>query len=43
MQQTLKRYFGETLTEKILDNEGDIKGDNIGFRYLLLIFRPTQQ
>ena len=29
MQQTLKRYFGETLTEKILDNEGDIKGDNI--------------
>ena len=29
MQKTLKRYFGETLTEKILDNEGDIKGDNI--------------
>ena len=29
MQQTLKRYFGETLTEKILDNEGDLKGDNI--------------
>ena len=29
MQQTLKRYFGETLTEKILDNDGDIKGDNI--------------
>ena len=29
MQQTLKRYFGETLTEKILDNEGDLQGDNI--------------
>ena len=29
MQQTLKGSFGETLTEKILDNEGDIKGDNI--------------
>ena len=29
MHQTLKRYFGETLTEKILDNEGDLKGDNI--------------
>ena len=29
MQQTLKRYFGETLTEKILDNDGDVKGDNI--------------
>ena len=29
MQQTLKRYFGETLTEKILDNEGDLIGDNI--------------
>ena len=29
MQQTLKRYFGETLTEKILDNEGDLKGDDI--------------
>lgn len=29
MQQTLKRYFGEVLTEKILDNEGDLKGDNI--------------
>ena len=29
MQQTLKRYFGETLTEKILDNQGDLKGDNI--------------
>ncbi len=29
MQKTLKRYFGETLTEKILDNEGDLKGDNI--------------
>ena len=29
MQQTLKRYFGETLTEKILDNEGDLEGDNI--------------
>ena len=29
MQQTLKRYFGETLTEKILDDQGDLKGDNI--------------
>ena len=29
MQKTLKRYFGETLTEKILDNQGDLKGDNI--------------
>ena len=29
MQKTLKRYFGETLTEKILHNEGDLKGDNI--------------
>ena len=29
MQETLKRYFGETLTEKILVNEGDLKGDNI--------------
>ena len=29
MQQTLKRYFGENLTEKILDNQGDLKGDNI--------------
>lgn len=29
MQQTLKRYFGEILTEKILDNQGDLKGDNI--------------
>jgi len=29
MQETLKRYFGEILTEKILDNEGDLKGDNI--------------
>lgn len=29
MQKTLKRYFGEVLTEKILDNEGDLKGDNI--------------
>jgi len=29
MQQTLKRYFGKTLTEKILDNDGDLKGDNI--------------
>ena len=29
MQETLKRYFGENLTEKILDNKGDIKGDNI--------------
>ena len=29
MQQTLKRYFGETLTEKMLTNEGEIQGDNI--------------
>tara|TARA_Y100000748_G_scaffold40870_1_gene30084 strand:+ start:315 stop:1595 length:1281 start_codon:yes stop_codon:yes gene_type:complete len=29
MQQTLKRYFGERLTEKMLDNEGEIQGDNI--------------
>ncbi|MBA65810.1 MAG: hypothetical protein CMG55_08420 [Candidatus Marinimicrobia bacterium] len=29
MQETLKRYFGESLTEKILDNKGDLKGDNI--------------
>ena len=29
MQETLKRYFGESLTEKILVNEGDLKGDNI--------------
>ena len=29
MQKTLKRYFGENLTEKILTNEGDLKGDNI--------------
>ncbi len=29
MQKTLKRYFGEALTEKILVNEGDLKGDNI--------------
>ena len=29
MQKTLKRYFGEKLTEKILDNKGDLKGDNI--------------
>ena len=29
MQETLKRYFGENLTEKILDNKGDLKGDNI--------------
>ena len=29
MQQTLKRYFGETLTEKILDDDGDLKGDSI--------------
>ena len=29
MQETLKRYLGETLTEKILDNKGDLKGDNI--------------
>ena len=29
MQETLKRYFGETLTEKILTNEGELTGDNI--------------
>ena len=29
MQQTLKRYFGDLLTEKILHNHGEIKGDNI--------------
>ena len=29
MQKTLKRYFGENLTEKILTNKGDLKGDNI--------------
>ncbi len=29
MQETLKRYFGENLTEKILENAGDLKGDNI--------------
>ena len=29
MQETLKRYFGETLTEKILLDEGELKGDNI--------------
>ena len=29
MQKTLKRYFGETLSEKILDDKGDLKGDNI--------------
>ena len=29
MQKTLKRYFGENLTEKILTNEGDLEGDNI--------------
>ena len=29
MQKTLKRYFGENLTEKILTNDGDLKGDNI--------------
>ena len=28
MQKTLKRYFGETLSEKILDDQGDLK-DNI--------------
>ena len=28
MHQTLKRYFGENLTEKILDNQGSLKGDN---------------
>ena len=29
MRQTLKRYFGGKLTEKILKNEGDLSGDNI--------------
>ena len=29
MRETLKRYFGEKLTEKILHNQGDLKGDNI--------------
>ena len=29
MRQTLKRYFGKNLTEKILHNQGDLKGDNI--------------
>ena len=29
MQETLKRYFGETLTEKILVNKGNLTGDNI--------------
>ena len=29
MQETLKRYFGETLTEKILTNEGELTGDNM--------------
>ena len=29
MQKTLKRYFGENLTEKILTNKGDLKGDNL--------------
>ena len=29
MQKTLKRYFGETLTKKLLDDQGDLKGDNI--------------
>ena len=29
MQETLKKYFGETLSEKILDNRGVLKGDNI--------------
>lgn len=28
MHQTLKKYFGENLTEKILDNKGSLKGDN---------------
>ena len=41
MQQTLKRYFGETLTEKILDDQGDLK-DNIVI-VLLPISHPTQQ
>ena len=29
MQETLKRYFGETLTEKMLDDEGELLGTNI--------------
>ncbi len=29
MRETLKRYFGGKLTEKILKNEGDLSGDNI--------------
>ena len=29
MEKTLQRYFGEALTEKILVNNGDLKGDNI--------------
>ncbi len=29
MHKTLKRYFGETLSEKILFNKGVLKGDNI--------------
>ena len=29
MQETLKRYFGETLTEKILVDKGDLTGNNI--------------
>ena len=29
MQKTLKRYFGETLTKKLLDDQGDLKGHNI--------------
>ncbi len=29
MQITLKRYFGERLTDKILDNRGDLGGENI--------------
>ena len=29
MHETLRRYFGDTLSEKILVNKGDLKGDNI--------------
>ena len=29
MQETLKRYFGETLTKKMLVNEGELSGTNI--------------
>ena len=29
MHETLRRYFGDTLSEKILVNKGELKGDNI--------------